>query len=185
MKSKELYEGYLVYEDGTIYSKKSSKKISPCLDGRKNYLKVSMVIQGKKKYPNVHRLVAEAFIPNPEKKSQVNHKDCNKLNNHVSNLEWVTPKENMRHAKQNGLTSPPPTYKGKFGLDHNRSRIVIEIDSEGNEKTWGSQAECARHYEVHISTIQKRIKTEAVIKGKRFYDGGLAFESKNTKKAND
>ena len=51
----------------------------------------------------IHRLVAEVFLPNPEGKTQINHKDLNKQNNDVSNLEWVTPSENMKHAYANGI----------------------------------------------------------------------------------
>jgi hypothetical protein len=51
----------------------------------------------------LHRLVARLFIPNPENKLTVNHIDCNKLNNHVDNLEWATYSENMLHAVANGL----------------------------------------------------------------------------------
>jgi hypothetical protein len=58
---------------------------------------------GKVKQQYVHRLVANAFIPNPLNKEQVNHKDGNKLNNNLSNLEWVTKAENQIHAIENGL----------------------------------------------------------------------------------
>lgn len=53
----------------------------------------------------IHRLVAQAFIPNPEGKRTVNHKDLNKQNNHVSNLEWATYGENLKHSWQNGRTN--------------------------------------------------------------------------------
>lgn len=62
-----------------------------------------MTQKGKKKYLLVHRIVAKLFIENTNNAKTVNHKDGNKLNNSVSNLEWVTCQENLKHARDNGL----------------------------------------------------------------------------------
>lgn len=71
------------------------------------YLRVELHRKGRRKIKMlVHRLVAEAFIENPEGKREVNHKDCNKHNNTVSNLEWCSHKENMKHAYDNGRVDP-------------------------------------------------------------------------------
>lgn len=63
----------------------------------KGYLRVDLFKNGTRKHFKVHRLVAMAFIPNPENKPQINHKDGNKKNNSVTNLEWVTDSENKHH----------------------------------------------------------------------------------------
>lgn len=61
------------------------------------------MINGKRKHTTVHRLVALSFIPNINNLPQINHKDTDKLNNRVDNLEWVTPLENITHSIKNGL----------------------------------------------------------------------------------
>lgn len=79
----------------------------------------------------VHRLVASAYIPNPYNKPQVNHKDGNKLNNHVSNLEWVTPKENAIHAMENGLTNFMKKNEGKIKYSNKICREVLLLIRKG------------------------------------------------------
>jgi hypothetical protein len=91
---------------------------------------------GKQKTMSIHRLVAEAFIPNPDGKTQVNHIDGNKLNNVVSNLEWVTPKENQQHRinvlKKDCVGVNNPMY-GKSGDKGPKFKdYILQIDKEGN-----------------------------------------------------
>ena len=112
-------ERYLVNEHGDVYSKYSKKIISKRLD-RYGYLRCNLYFKGDYKTPTIHRLVAMAFIPNPDNKPQVNHIDGDKLNNHVSNLEWVTNEENISHGYSMGL------LEGKSGEENPSSTITEE-----------------------------------------------------------
>lgn len=83
------------------------KTLSKCTNN-KGYQTVHLSYDGYSRRIPVHRLVAEAFIPNPDGKPQVNHIDGNKRNNHVENLEWCTGTENIRHAVHTGLLDITP-----------------------------------------------------------------------------
>ena len=91
----DLKGNYLVKEDGRIYSLKGEGRyLKPSINAGGYYV-VSISINGVKKQYKVHQLVAEAFIPNPEGKTCIHHKDRNKLNNSVDNLQWLTKEEHL------------------------------------------------------------------------------------------
>lgn len=99
------YEGlYEVSNQGNI-RRVGGKVLSP-KPGKLGYKVVSLTMNGYFKKYLIHRLVADAFIPNPQDKPYVNHKDGNKSNNCVENLEWVTPSENIKHSYDYGLRLP-------------------------------------------------------------------------------
>lgn len=96
----EGYEGrYQVTSWGRVYNVERERFIRYQLT-EKGYARVDLIDEnGKRTHYKVHRLVAKAFIKNPDHKPQVNHIDGNKLNNSVTNLEWVTNKENVKHQQ--------------------------------------------------------------------------------------
>lgn len=94
------YEGkYQITSWGRVYNVDRNVFLNPYVHF-KGYLRIDLHGKnGKREHKKVHRFVADAFTPNPHGKLQVNHKDGNKKNNSVTNLEWVTNKENAEHRK--------------------------------------------------------------------------------------
>lgn len=131
---------------------------------KKGYLRVYLNDRKKTKFKPIHRLVAMAFIPNPDNKPQVNHIDCDKSNNHVDNLEWCTNQENQIHAVKNGL-HVTSTNAG-------RKRVkVIQEDAHGNIcGVYESMNEAYRATGVRAQNIRK------VIHGQRPRAGGFYWK---------
>lgn len=109
-------ERYQVSNFGRVKSfYKGKQTIVKPQTSRNGYLQTTLYRDGKQKTFRVHRLVAELFILNPENKSTVNHRDGNKLNCYVSNLEWASRTENLQHAVATGLKkSGEKHYRAKF-----------------------------------------------------------------------
>jgi hypothetical protein len=111
---------------------------------KQGYLRITLNDNKIRKCFKIHRLVSLAFLPNPENKAEVNHIDSRKDNNHISNLEWVTPKENMAHAKREGLMDK-------------RNYKVSEGDVRGIRAMDGLHKDIAEKFNIstkHVSQIK-------------------------------
>ena len=105
------YEGFYQVSDlGNIRSIRFNKIRNMKSWDSHGYRAVELCVNNDRYTVGIHRLVALTFIPNPENKPEVNHKDRNKSNNNVENLEWVTPSENVAHAYRHGV-EPRPTHQ--------------------------------------------------------------------------
>lgn len=118
------------------------------------YYNVALSLDGKKKTYPIHRLVAQAFIPNPLNKSQVNHIDGNKGNNNVDNLEWVTGSENVAHAFRTGLRK---TVVGNHKLSEDDVRYIRKKYKNRTCYRWGKK-ELAKELGISTSTIDFVLK---------------------------
>lgn len=148
------YEGfYFVSEKGKIKSTERKGTIKGFLSPgvtKQGYRRVSLLKGGRRKSIFVHVLVAKAWIPNPLNRPFVNHKDGNKLNNHASNLEWVTASENCQHAYNNGLRKAHPTIGEKHPSSKLKEQQVVAI-----LKSNLSQQKLSKFYKVSAGVIQR------------------------------
>ena len=119
------------------------------------YLKFRDNRNGRSFGDYVHRMVAMAFVPNPDNKPQVNHIDGNKMNNRADNLEWVTNKENMQHIYRIGKAAP-----------HNRVQI-LKINPETNEivKVFKSSRHVNKEENINRCKLRKHVESREPLNG--------------------
>jgi predicted esterase YcpF (UPF0227 family) len=129
---KAYISNYEISNTGQLRNTKTGRVLKSKMSN-KGYVKYGVSVSGKYKDVFAHRAVAEAFIPNPDNKPQVNHKDGNKQNNDYTNLEWSTSSENIVHAYENNLMNSSHCVKA-----------VIQLSKNGEEvHTYGSIEEAA------------------------------------------
>jgi len=151
----------------------SSEKITQFIKGRVlkqndnncGYLQVNIPIDGKWALKLVHRLVAETFISNPENFLQVNHRDCDRTNNNVENLEWCTASYNQKYREKYGVSQTEAAGHPVFAVNLNTLKV----------SRFRSQHEAGRELGLFNQNIR------AVIKGRRNCTGGFWFVNDDDK----
>lgn len=118
----------------------------------------------------VHRLVAKAFLDKPTGKDFVNHKDGNKLNNHVDNLEWCTIKENNQHARDTGLWVQPKGHKIKYKSKQSKAKALANLKDKSkltpDEVRYCKKIYIPRHPEYSATALAKQFGTSVTAMNK-------------------
>lgn len=145
------FSGYYINESGDIYSNWKRGLLSTKTEVS-GYKRVGIMKDAKQRHFFVHRLVAITFLDNPENKRTVNHKDGNKTNNSLDNLEWATDRENSLHATTNGLAA--------LGENHHKSKLTendVLVVRHIHNNYEVSYSKISRHYGVSVSTIERAV----------------------------
>ncbi len=117
------FENYSIDRYGNIYNDKYGIQMKPCPNSC-GYLQIGLSVDGKRTQKKIHRILGEIFIPNPDNLPEINHKDGDKLNNSLDNLEWCTGSYNCKHAWEKKLKEVTPTMMKTFSNNGKNTRIL-------------------------------------------------------------
>lgn len=162
------YDGYFVCEEGYVLGP-SGRVLKPHKGDRHGHLNVRCMENGIVHEEYIHRLVARAFIPNPNNYPYVRHLDDDPRNNHADNLDWGTQYHNHLDAVRNGTYRPFTDEDREKSYSKSRRPIVAISLSTGEELYFKGENEAARILDLQQSNIYK------VLTGERRQTGGWAF----------
>jgi hypothetical protein len=159
MRQIKNYPNYFVTEEGLVFSSKTNKFLKFSYD-QQGYQRVGLYIGNyKSKTIKVHRLIAETFIDNPLNKKDVNHIDGNKANNNISNLEWCTRSENIKHAFKNKLKIVTQNQ-----IDGVKKRFSKQVVDKSNGKIYNSLKDASIDLNVNYSTLKNNFRKNRINK---------------------
>lgn len=168
---KDINKNYSISNNGNVVNNRNGKILKNVLD-KNGYYQVTIFNANKNKRTNckIHRLVAENFIENKLNKKCVNHKDGNKKNNNINNLEWCTYGENNKHAYDNNLKTTNFSYlKNEL---HYKTYPILQMRNDVVVNEFKSQKEAEEKTGIARQNISK------VINGKRNMAGGFEWRAK-------
>lgn len=152
------YENYLIYDDGNVFNTNTNKMLSGSI-GENGYKYYRLSKNNVKKMFYAHRLVAEAFLENPNNLPVVNHKDGNKLNNNLNNLEWVSYSDNIKHFHKEIKKSKQNIKQEKYKND-----LLNEIWTEAIDNSNYMVSNLGRIRNIKTNNILHPVETSGYYK---------------------